>query len=247
MFKGKKKIIPIVVILLAVATVVYLCLNGRKESIYVGTIEATKVDVSPRLSSVIDKLLVDEGSQVKKGDLLFILSCEDVAVKRETVTKDFQRAQTLVKSGAMPREEYDHIKSSFDDVNIKWQWCEVKSPIEGTVLQKYREEGEFLTVGMKTLTLVDLQDIWAYVYVDQPVMSKLSIGREVEGFLPELKKVVKGSIIHINDEAEFTPKNVQTRRERTRLVYGIKISFQNEERILKPGMPIEVDFGPKVQ
>ena len=66
-----------------------------------------------------------------------------------------------------------------------------------------------------------------------------------EGLLPELNhREFTGKIVKINDEAEFTPKNVQTRAERTRLVYGVKVSFLgvNEEEILKPGMTIEVEL-----
>jgi HlyD family secretion protein len=86
-------------------------------------------------------------------------------------------------------------------------------------------------------------DVWAYVYVDQPLLVQLSLGQEVTGILPELNdKPIPGKIIHIKGEAEFTPKNVQTRKERTRLVYGIKVKFDNTEMLLKPGMPIEVRF-----
>jgi len=51
-----------------------------------------------------------------------------------------------------------------------------------------------------------------------------------------------GRVTHINSEAEFTPKNVQTRQERTRLVFGVKISFDNKDGLLKPGMTIEMDL-----
>ena len=60
-------------------------------------------------------------------------------------------------------------------------------------------------------------------------------------FLPELgMKRFEGKSTHIRDEAEFTPKNVQTRDERARLVYAVKVSFPNTDRALKPGMTIEV-------
>jgi HlyD family secretion protein len=61
--------------------------------------------------------------------------------------------------------------------------------------------------------------------------------------LPEINKTFTGYIRTINDEAEFTPKNVQTRNERERLVYGVKIYFKNDENYtLKPGMTLEVQF-----
>ena len=63
----------------------------------------------------------------------------------------------------------------------------------------------------------------------------------VTGILPEVRgRVLKGTVARIREEAEFTPKNVQTREERTRLVYGVKIAFPNPDGLLKPGMTIEV-------
>jgi len=65
----------------------------------------------------------------------------------------------------------------------------------------------------------------------------------VKALAPELgMREFKGVITVINDKAEFTPKNVQTRKERTRLVFGVKITFQNPDRILKPGMTLEVSL-----
>ena len=70
------------------------------------------------------------------------------------------------------------------------------------------------------------------------------MGQAVEGFLPESDQHFEGRILSINDEAEFTPKNVQTRRERERLVYGVKTRFKNDAaRTLKSGMTLEVSFG----
>jgi len=63
---------------------------------------------------------------------------------------------------------------------------------------------------------------------------------KVKGIVPEDEaRAFEGVVLKINDEAEFTPKNVQTRTERTRLVYGIKIEFDNKDGFLKPGMTIE--------
>ena len=120
-------------------------------------------------------------------------------------------------------------------------WATMRSPIDATVITRYHEPGEMVNPGTKLLTLADVEHVWAYVYVEQPLLSKIKTGMEVGGIIPEsdMKKIT-GSIAKINDEAEFTPKNVQTRRERTRLVYGVKIAFDNREGLLKPGMTVEM-------
>lgn len=237
--KANKRYIPLVVIALAV--IAYFVWPSD-ESIYVGTIEVTEVDVAPRVSSQIAERVRDEGDTVKAGDVLYRLTCEDVLVDAEKAGNDFVRAEKLLATGNMSPEQYDAYKRTYDDSMWRVDWCTVRSPIDGTILTKFHEGGDYVGIGAKLMAMGDLTDVWAYVYVDQPMLVSLSIGQDVTGYLPELKKKIAGRIIHIKDEAEFTPKNVQTRKERTRLVFGVKIRFDNSENLLKPGMPIEVRF-----
>ncbi|HPQ80602.1 MAG TPA: efflux RND transporter periplasmic adaptor subunit [bacterium] len=226
---------------LAASLVIYGALRSR-ESIYVGTIEVTRVYVSPRVASQVKTRETDEGMLVEEGQTLYTLACEDYAVQKQKLAKDNARAQRLTTSGAMAPERYDSVKASHDANALQIEWCTVRAPLTATVLTKYSEPGEWVQPGVRMMTLGDLTDVWAYVYVAQPMLARLSLGQEVSGYLPEIEKTVDGKIIKINEEAEFTPKNAQTRKERERLVFGIKIRFDNSENILKPGMPIEVSF-----
>ena len=110
-------------------------------------------------------------------------------------------------------------------------------------MTRYREPAEWVSPGLKLLTLANIQDIWTYIYVPEPEIAKLKVGMKLVGTVPEIKdRIFEGQIVKINSEAEFTPKNVQTQSERTRLVYGVKVSFlgTNQDEILKPGMTIEM-------
>ena len=74
-------------------------------------------------------------------------------------------------------------------------------------------------------------------------MEKLKLNQEVTAWLPFSRgRRLTGKVVHIRNEAEFTPKNVQTRTERERLVFGIKIAFDNTDGLLKPGMSVELPF-----
>ncbi|PIR16690.1 MAG: secretion protein HlyD [Deltaproteobacteria bacterium CG11_big_fil_rev_8_21_14_0_20_49_13] len=243
--KFKKKAVAIALVLIAVvAYFVY----PSDESIYVGTIETTEVDVAPRVHSQVAARLVDEGDNVNVGETLYTLTCEDYIVAFNKARNDFERAEKLLKTGNMSPEQYDAYKKSFEDSKLNVEWCTVKAPIDGIILTKFHEAGDWVNIGTKLMAMGDLRnDVWAYVYVNQPLLVQLSIGEDVTGVLPELHdKKIPGKIVHIKDEAEFTPKNVQTRKERTRLVYGVKVKFDNSEMLLKPGMPIEVRFIKKV-
>ena len=87
----------------------------------------------------------------------------------------------------------------------------------------------------------DLDRAWANVYVDEPVVPTLKLGQAVT-LLTDAGQRVAGSISYISPRAEFTPRNVQTADERSKLVYRIKVSVDNKEGILKPGMPVEAEI-----
>lgn len=238
--KRHRRFLPVAAALLAVAA--YLAWPSD-ESISVGTIEVTEVDVASRVESQVAERVRDEGDLVKKGGVLYRMTCEDQMVTMEKAGNDFERAKKLLASGNMSPETYDNFNKNYGLAKLNVDWCTVLSPMDGTILTKFHEAGDHVFVGTKLMAMGDLSDVWAYVYVDQPMLVGLSLGQEVTGVLPELHgKKIPGRIIHIKDEAEFTPKNVQTRKERTRLVFGVKIRFDNSERLLKPGMPIEVRF-----
>lgn len=239
----KKAILLASVVLTVVVGIVVYELMKKRESIFVGTIEFTKINVSPRVASQIGARLVDEGMIVQKDQPLYQLKCEDIGVNKYKLTNDFSRANKMLTGGTMSPQEYDKVKADHDNNAYQWDWCTVRAPLNGLlVLTKFSEPGEWVQPGAKMMTLGDTNDVWAYVYVDQPMIASLPVGKKVTGYLPEIDRKVEGTIIKINDEAEFTPKNAQTRRERTRLVFGVKIKFDNAENVLKPGMPIEVTF-----
>lgn len=215
----------------------------RNDFLYAGTLEATKVDLSARVSSAIGTVKVQEGDRVTENQELVALSCEDVKVDAKLANENYRRTLRLFRAGTASQETMDLVGNKKEDMDVRLGWCSVRSPIRGTVLSRYHEPGEWVNPGIKLLTLANIRDIWAYIYVPQPEVSKIQVGMKLKGYLPELNnREFEGKIIKINDEAEFTPKNVQTRAERTRLVFGVKISFleSNGEEILKPGMTIEV-------
>lgn len=217
-----------------------------KDFLYAGTVEATEVLLSSRVASVIDSVAVKEGDTVEAGQVLMTLAGEDLRVAADLAAKEYRRGAELIRSGAINQSALDKLRAQRDQSALAVEWCTIKAPSAGKVLNSYRERGEMVAPGMQLFTLGDLSEVYAYIYVEQPKLAVLSLGQKVEGLLPEMpEKKFTGTIALIRDEAEFTPKNVQTRSERTRLVYGIKLVFPNPEGILKPGMTIEVKLPEK--
>lgn len=238
-----KKFLVVIPVVILLAVVIYNLFLKKKTFYYAGTIEATKVDISAQVPSTISDFKVNEGTLVKRGDLLVELACQDIRNAYELSQKDFSRAQKLFKVGAITQENYDHILNKRNEIQIKRDWCVITSNIDGKVLTTFHEAGEYVVPGMKLLTLADLSEVWAMIYVPQKIQARLKTGVNVAAVIPELDlRQINGEVSYISDIAEFTPKNVQTREERTRLIYGVKVKFKNQDDILKPGMSIEVNL-----
>ena len=91
------------------------------------------------------------------------------------------------------------------------------------------------------VVVTDLDHAWANVYVDEPAVPRLRLGQKVV-LVTDAGQRLEGAITFISPKAEFTPRNVQTADERSRLVYRIKVSADNKDGVLKPGMPIEAEL-----
>jgi len=237
----KKAIIILTALLLGAAA--WNLFSPRKTFLYSGVVEATEMDIPSRLSAPIAELKTDEGRTVRAGDTLAKLDCSEYLLALELAKKDYERTIKLSKSGSASQENLDRAKYQRDNAELKASWCEVKAPSGAVVLYKHKELGEMTAPGSKIFTLADLGTVWAYVYVPQDKASALKIGAPVKAYLPELgMREFSGAVSVINDKAEFTPKNVQTREERTRLVFGVKITFPNPDGVLKPGMTLEAEL-----
>lgn len=115
------------------------------------------------------------------------------------------------------------------------------APLTGWVVEQPAQEGEMSTPGVTLLTLADLHRMTLTVYVPEPKISLVAVGQQVEVFVDAFPgEPFMGQIIFINDEAEFTPKNVQSKEERINTVFAVKIKLEDEAQRLKPGMPADV-------
>ncbi len=122
--------------------------------------------------------------------------------------------------------------------------CKIKSPVSGTVLETYLETGELATPGKPVLKMADLSNLELKVYVSGAQLPKVKLGNEVKVLVDSgIKEMLtlSGKISWVSSEAEFTPKIIQTKEERVKLMYAVKILVANDGT-LKIGMPGEVVF-----
>jgi len=239
-FPRKKLLIALGIVMILGAVFYFKFKNGSNFN-YAGTLEATRVDLPSRVATIIDSIAVQEGEKVKKGQVIARLACEDLKIISQRANDDFERASRLKASQATSQEAFEVVSTKKKEIDMRLSWCEIESPVDGTVIDRYLEPKEWVNPGSKIISISDLRNIWAYIYVTAEDAASLKLGDVLSAEVPELNgKMIQGQIQKVNDEAEFTPKNVQTRSERARLVYGVKVAFENSEGNLKPGMTVEV-------
>ncbi len=118
--------------------------------------------------------------------------------------------------------------------------CTITAPAGGIVTHKAVEAGELVTPGSTIVTLTELDSVYVMIYVTEMEMGRVRLGDGVEVRIDAFPiKVFPGKVTYISPEAEFTPKNVQTKEDRVKLVFGIKVEIENKDGFLKPGLPAD--------
>lgn len=159
-----------------------------------------------------------------------------------------QSAQQLSLVVEGPRQEeinlaaarVEQAKQMLKLAQTRLSYAQVESPIDGVVVSKNIEAGEYVSPGTPVVTIGELDQVWLKAYIVETDLGKVKLGQKVEVTTDTYpSKIYNGTISFIASEAEFTPKSIQTAEERVKLVYRIKIMIENTARELKPGMPAD--------
>ena len=160
-----------------------------------------------------------------------------------------QSRYSLLQSGNRPetieaqRLEVDRSEAVLAGSRTQIADMTVTSPLSGRVLSKNYEMGEYINAGVSIATIGDLQDCWVKVYVSTEQLGQIRLGQSVKVKIDAYPdKTFKGAIKEINQNAEYTPRQSITQRERANMVFAVKVKIENAEEIMKPGLPADVVF-----
>lgn len=164
----------------------------------------------------------------------------------EAQLKAAEQRLALVEAGARPgviaqaRQEVRQAQAALAQAEVALSRTVIRAPVSGTVLLKNFEVGEIAAPGVPVVTLADLRQMWLRLYLPEPDLGRVKLGAEVEVSVDSFpNRTFRGKITEISQQAEFTPKFVQTKKERVNLVFAVKVLVPNPEGLLKPGMPAD--------
>ncbi|HLG60011.1 MAG TPA: HlyD family efflux transporter periplasmic adaptor subunit [Vicinamibacterales bacterium] len=121
--------------------------------------------------------------------------------------------------------------------------AQIVAPVSGVVTQKLADVGEIIARGTPVLVITDLDNAWANLFVPEPMVPRVKLGQPATVRTDAGGQGIPGKVTFISSKAEFTPRNVQTAEERSKLVYRIKVSVDNRAGVLKSGMPVDAELG----
>jgi len=179
----------------------------------------------------IQKMLKDGAATQKQLD--------DIQGQISVIDKQIANTKTQFTLISKEQEVLEAQKASIAD---QLNRCYIKSPVSGTILETYAEQGELTTSGKALFKIADISELELKVYVSGAQLPHVKLGQQIDVIVDQNateNQHFTGTITWISSEAEFTPKIIQTKEERVKLVYAVKVTVKNNGT-LKIGMPGEV-------
>lgn len=197
--------------------------------------QSTYAVASARLAEAQERLkLVKEGPRAE--DIAQAKAALSEAQARLELARNGPRRETIQQA----RAHVDEAKQVLALADTRLGYAEIHAPISGVVLADHVESGEYVMPGTPVVTIGDLEHVWLRAFIDESDLGRVKTGQSVRVYTDSFpEKPYPGRISFISSESEFTPKNIQTEKERVKLVYRIKIDIANPEMELKPGMPAD--------
>ncbi|MDK2772400.1 MAG: HlyD family efflux transporter periplasmic adaptor subunit [Flavobacterium sp.] len=283
--------------IILVSIVLSSCNKNNENADAYGNFETTEVTVSSEANGKIEFLNIEEGNEIKKGEIVALIDTLQLHFNKEQLKASIATVQSksasvlsqisvlneqlktakieqnrilnMFNENAATKRQVDEIEGKVNVINkqinsVQTQNApilnEVKSievqiakledqikksqvinPIDGTVLTKYAETSEITAFGKPLYKIANLKEMELRVYFSETQLPQIKIGQHVKVVIDsnDSTKSFNGTISWISSQAEFTPKVIQTKEERTNLVYAVKVKVKNDGS-LKIGMPAEV-------
>jgi len=218
-----------------------------------GTIEAQQTIISAQMSGKILRAPFAEGDPVKKGQLLYEL---DAKLAKDQIKQaqaslaaaDAQLAQVRDDDNSTDADiaaataQVNQARIAVDMAKTQASYALVTAPVAGTATNKVADIGENAAPGGNLAIIADTRHLTVTIYVPETDIAKVKLGQKGTVSTDSTTTEYPAKVTFISSQAEFTPSSVETKDQRVKLVYRVKLSVENTDGALKPGMPADVTF-----
>jgi HlyD family secretion protein len=217
-------------------------------------LEGKNAEYTYRLTNYEDlKRLYEEGAvskqKLEEGKVLV----DNAFASLESTRKDLESAEltvALMIKGTRDEEiqmafgEVEKAKAVIEQIKYKISKEKILAPIDGTIESVNYNEGEVISNLGNFTNILDLKNLWVKIYLPEKELHRISLNQEINMIADFMNnKKIKGKVINISQEAEFTPKNVESKENKQEMVFAVKIKILDNMKKLKPGMLIDASLG----
>lgn len=191
------------------------------------------------------ELARDQVQQFNTGEDALIVQEAKLGLKQARAARDQAKArQTQAQAGVeQAQKSVQQAEASLALIKLQLNKHRVTAPLEGVILTRTIEPGEIIQPGTSAMTIGDLEALTVTVYIPEDRYGKISLGDQARLQVDSYPEdVFRAEVVRIADQAEYTPRNVQTKEERQKTVYAVELAVKNGNGKLKPGMPTDVTF-----
>jgi HlyD family secretion protein len=215
------------------------------------TASASRVDEVTKQAGVFESQLVIARRAYERMKRLFEQQAA-TAQQLDQAERDYRTLVAQIEAAHAQRNSVGHDVSAADarvaQIRDQIRKSQVTNPLTGTVLVTYTKTGEFVQTGQPLYKVASLDTMELRAYVTEPQLANVKVGQPVEVSVDVAgsdRRVVAGRVSWISSQAEFTPTPIETRDQRSNLVYAIKVRVPNPAGLLKIGMPADLRLTPR--
>jgi HlyD family secretion protein len=212
---------------------------------------------------VIERDLLDaKMNELETGIAATLAEMDAARIDLANVRKNLDRIKLAYTAGSVPQKDMDNLTASYQSgdkriaglesklqtlnaqkvtLAIQIGYTTITSPIGGYIQADPVEIGEIVMTGSALFEIVNLSDTWVEIYINETEIPFVHLGDSVDVYLDsDPQTPLKGTVSFISQKAEFTPKNVQTKKERVKQVFAVRVRVDNSTQRFKPGLPVDV-------
>ncbi|HML50403.1 MAG TPA: efflux RND transporter periplasmic adaptor subunit [Propionicimonas sp.] len=214
-----------------------------------GSVEATSSQIGSALAGRISSVPVAEGDHVAKGDLLVQLDQTAMKLQVDQAEQGVAAAKAALSNARDTGTSADvkaakarlaQARAAVKLAKLQLSYTSVTAPNAGVVTAVNANPGQNAAPSKTLVTLLDPNDLFVRIYVPETVIGNIKIGQQATVTTDSVTTAIPAEVSFVAAEAEFTPNTVQTKDQRTKLVYEVRVRVADESGTLKAGMPVDV-------
>lgn len=216
-----------------------------------GAVESTEYQVASAMAGRVATVTVQEGDEVASGDVLVTLDATILQLQVDQAAQGVRVAEAAVTNARESGTDADVVaaEARLEQARIlqriaetQLNYAQVTAPHDGVIVAVVTNVGQNASPGKTLLTLTDPQDLFVRVFVAETRVGDVKVGQGVSIVTDSSGETFAGKVVFIASQSEFTPNNVETKDQRVKLVYEVRVQVADETGTLKPGMPVDVTF-----